>query len=190
MAELGRDRVTLDTAAGVVECRASGNARVTVDMGEARLDWRDIPLAREADTLRLDLGADAPGEAVGVNLGNPHAVFFVDDAETVDVATLGARFEHHEIFPERANIEFAEVRAPDHIRMRVWERGTGITRACGTGACATLVAAARRGLTGRDAAVELDGGTLRISWHDNGHVMMTGPVAISFRGVLEATESA
>jgi diaminopimelate epimerase len=190
MAELGRDRVTLDTVAGIVECRASGNARVTVDMGEARLDWRDIPLAREADTLHIDLGADAPGAAVGVNLGNPHAVFFVDDAEAVDVAALGARLERHAMFPERANIEFAEIRAPDHIRMRVWERGVGVTRACGTGACATLVAAARRGLTGRDAAVELDGGILRIAWHDDGHVMMTGPVATSFRGVLEAAEPA
>ncbi len=186
MAELGRDRVTLDTAAGIVECRDAGNGRVTVDMGEARLDWRDIPLAREADTLHIDLGADAPGEAVGVNIGNPHAVFFVDDAEAVDVAALGARLERHEIFPERANIEFAEVHAPDRIRMRVWERGAGVTRACGTGACATLVAAARRGLTGREAEVALDGGTLHIAWRDDGHVMMTGPAATSFRGTLEA----
>ncbi|MEE8274837.1 MAG: diaminopimelate epimerase [Alphaproteobacteria bacterium] len=184
MAENGRDRVTLETDAGTVTCSAAGDGRVAVDMGAALTDWRDIPLAREADTLDLDLGVAGLGEAVAVNTGVPHIVFFVDAAEAVDVAGIGSRLEHDEMFPERANIDFAQVLAPDRIRMRVWERGAGITRACGTGACAVLVAAARRGLTERKAEVVLDGGVLAIAWRDDGHVVMTGPAAESFRGTL------
>ncbi len=184
MAESGRRAVVIDTDAGRLECRANGDGRITVDMGEARFGWRDIPLAREADTLSLDLGEPALGEAVGVNVGNPHAVFFVDDPEAVDLERIGPELEHHAMFPERTNVEIAKVLEPARIRLRVWERGTGVTRACGTGACATLVAAARRGLTGRAADVVLDGGTLSIVWRDDGHVVMTGPAAESFRGTL------
>ena len=186
MNELGRDRVVIDTDAGMLECRADGNGRIAVDMGEALLGWRDIPLAREADTLNLDLGVAELGEAVAVGLGNPHAVFFVGDAEAVDLARIGPALEHHPLLPERANIEIAQVNAEDRIRLRVWERGAGLTRACGTGACATLVAAARRGIAGREAEVVLDGGALRIAWRDDGHVLMTGPAAESFRGTLAA----
>ncbi len=184
MAELGRDRVVIDTDAGALECRAAGDGRIAVDMGEARLGWRDIPLAREADTLNLDLGVAELGEAVAVGLGNPHAVFFVGDAEAVDLARIGPGLERHEMFPARANIGFAHVPERTRIRLRVWERGAGITRACGTGACAALVAAARRGLAERAADVVLDGGTLAIAWRDDGHVLMTGPAAVSFRGTL------
>jgi diaminopimelate epimerase len=181
MAESGRDRVVVETVVGLLDCRAAPNDQVAVDMGPARLDWRDIPLAKPMDTLHLDL----EGDPVGVNVGNPHAVFFIADADAVDVAALGPKLERHQLFPERVNVEFATVLSPTRIRMRVWERGVGVTRACGTGACATLVAAARRGLTGRKAVVMLDGGELTIEWREDGHVVMTGPVAESFRGEVD-----
>ncbi|MFQ5784997.1 MAG: diaminopimelate epimerase [Alphaproteobacteria bacterium] len=184
MAESGAERATIETAAGTIACRAADGGRVTVDMGPARTGWRDIPLAREADTLALDLGVAELGPAVAVNTGVPHAVFFVDDAEAIDVAAIGAGLEHHAMFPMRANIDFAQATARDRIRMRVWERGAGVTRACGTGACAVLVAAARRGLTDREAEVVLDGGALGIVWTDDNRVLMTGPAETSFRGTL------
>ena len=187
--ETGAERVAFETKAGLLEAyRAdpdhTGLSRVTVDMGPARLDWSEIPLAGPADTLRLDIEQDGFAGPVAVSMGNPHAVFFVEDAEAVPLTEVGPRLEHHPAFPERANIEFAQVLSPTAIRMRVWERGTGVTRACGTGACATVVAAARRGLTGRKADVILDGGTLTIEWLDDGRVLMTGPVALSFTGRL------
>ncbi len=184
MAENGADSVVIETDAGRLDCRAAAGGGITVDMGEARFGWRDIPLAQEADTLELDLGVPGLGAAVAVSVGNPHAVFFVADAEAVDLARVGPGLERHAMFPERANIEIAQVDAEDRIRLRVWERGAGITRACGSGACATLVAAARRGLAGREAEVEFDGGALAIVWRDDGHVLMTGPAATSFRGTL------
>ncbi len=184
MEENGADSVVIETDAGRLDCRAAAGGEITVDMGEARFGWRDIPLAQEADTLNLDLGVGELGTAVAISVGNPHAVFFVEDAEAIDLARIGPGLERHAAFPERANIEIAQVNAEDHIRLRVWERGAGITPACGTGACATLVAAARRGFTGREAEVALDGGVLRIAWRDDGHVLMTGPATESFRGTL------
>jgi diaminopimelate epimerase len=183
--DLRRDRVAIDTTAGVIVAESAGQDRVAVDMGPARLDWRDIPLARDMDTLHLDLQRGLLRDAVAVNVGNPHAVFFVPDAEAIDLATLGPQLEHDALFPERCNIEVATVLSPTRIRMRVWERGTGITRACGTGACATLVAAARRGLTERKAEIVLDGGSLEIEWRADDHVCMTGPVSTSFAGTLD-----
>jgi diaminopimelate epimerase len=185
MQEKGTRRITLDTAAGRLIAEDAGEGRIAVDMGPARLDWRDIPLAREMDTLHLDLAMGPLRDPVGVNVGNPHAVFLVPDAEAIDLDTLGPQLEHHPLFPERANIEAATVLSRRRIRMRVWERGVGITRACGTGACATLVAAARRGLAERRAEVLLDGGPLEIEWLANDHVRMTGPVATSFAGTLD-----
>jgi diaminopimelate epimerase len=137
------------------------------------------------DTLHLDLALGPLSDPVAVNVGNPHAVFFVPDAEAIDLRTLGPQLERHALFPERCNIEAATVLSRNRIRMRVWERGVGITRACGTGACATLVAAVRRGLTAAKAEVVLDGGTLEIEWLPDQHVRMTGPVATSFTGVLD-----
>lgn len=186
MEETGADSVQFDTAAGVLHARRAGAGLICVDMGPARLDWRDIPLAEPADTLRLDNVAMAGlvGPAA-VSMGNPHAVFFVDDAETAPVTELGPVFEHHPMFPQRTNVEFASLLGPDRLRMRVWERGVGVTQACGTGACATAVAAARRGLTGRKVEVVLDGGSLFIDWRDSdGHVLMTGPATVAFRGML------
>ncbi len=190
MDELGADAVALDTAAGVLEASRDGSGLVTVDQGPARTGWRDIPLARETDTLHMDLSAGgravpALDDAVGVNVGNPHAVFFVDDADAVDLASAGPGLERHALFPERANISIAQVRARDSIRVRVWERGVGITSACGTAACAVAVAGVRRGLTNRSVRIRLDGGVLRVRWREDGHVLMTGPVATSFSGVLD-----
>ncbi len=192
MDELGADAVDLDTAAGVLEASRDGSGMVTVDQGPARTDWRDIPLAREMDTLHMDMSAGgravtALDDAVGVNVGNPHAVFFVDEVDSVDLTSVGPGLEHHVLFPERANISIAQVRARDSIRVRVWERGVGITSACGTAACAVAVAGARRGLTDRSADIHLDGGVLRLRWREDGHVLMTGPVSTSFSGILDGT---
>jgi diaminopimelate epimerase len=185
MEESGADRLTIETVAGLLETRSAGNGRVSVDFGPARVAWRDIPLASEQDTLHVDLRLGTLSDPVCTNIGNPHATFFVADAEAIDLEALGPRLEHDPIFPERANIGVAQLIGPDRLRFRVWERGVGVTRACGTGACAALVAAARRGLTGREATVVLDGGALDIAWRADGHVLMTGPVATSFRGTFD-----
>lgn len=183
----GRPDVVVETRAGLLASTLHRDRTVTVDMGPARLDWRDVPLARAMDTASVDLDAGALGTACCLSMGNPHAVFFVADVAGVDLAAVGPGLETHPLFPERCNIEIAQVLAPDLILMRVWERGAGITRACGSGACATLVAAARRGLTGRAATVRLDGGDLHIEWRADGRVSMTGPVATSFTGELSDT---
>ena len=185
MQERGADHLALETAAGILDCARGRDGRVTVDMGLARTEWRDIPLSEARDTLHLGIGEGAVKDPVGVSMGNPHAVFFVPDVAKVPIEAIGPKLEHHRLFPERANIGFAEVRAPDRIRLRVWERGAGLTLACGSGACAALVAAVRRGLAKRKAAMELDGGTIEIEWLENGHVLMTGPTAISFRGTID-----
>jgi diaminopimelate epimerase len=161
------------------------DGRVQVDMGPVRLDWRDIPLAREMDTLHLDQSRGAVSDPAAASMGNPHATFFVPDVEAVPIAQIGPLLEHDPLFPERANIGFAQIIAPDRIRLRVWERGAGLTLACGSGACAALVNAHRRGLTGRRAVVRVDGGELEIAWREDGHVLMTGPVATSFTGAID-----
>lgn len=183
--ETGDLRVRIETVAGLLEAEAMPDGRVSVDMGPARTGWREIPLCRAMDTERVELTLGPLAAPVCTNIGNPHATFFVADPEAVDLAALGPGLEHHPLFPQRANIGVAGVRDPGNIRLRVWERGAGITRACGSGACAALVAAHRRGLAGRHAAVELDGGTLDIDWRDDGHVIMTGPVALSFEGTFD-----
>jgi diaminopimelate epimerase len=189
MQESGRDHLLLETAAGLLDAELLADGRVAVDMGAVALDWREIPLSQPMDTLHLDLVLGPPGsqlaDPVAVNIGNPHCVFFVDDAEAIDIETLGPAIERHPLFPARTNVEVATVLAPDRIRMRVWERGVGVTLACGSGACATLVAAARRKLTGRHATIVVDGGELEIEWLKDGHVRMTGPVAISYTGSLD-----
>jgi diaminopimelate epimerase len=185
MQESGRHAARIETLAGVLQAEEAAGGTVAVDMGEAKLGWRDIPLAREQDTLHLKLSAGALSDPCAVSMGNPHAVFFVPHAEAVDLATLGPKLEHDPIFPERANIGAAQVIARDRIRLRVWERGAGLTLACGTGACAALVAASRRGLTDRAAEMILDGGTLRVEWRADGHVIMSGPVAVAFTGTVE-----
>ncbi len=191
LTETGKDRVRIATAGGVREVwRAAGG--IAVDMGTPKLDWADIPLKEATDTLNLSVAhylatpelADGIGLGVGVGMGNPHVVFFVADPGAVDIATLGPAIERAALFPERTNVEFATVEAPSRIRMRVWERGIGITPACGSGACATLVAAVRRGLSDRKAILLLDGGPLDVAWRDDDHVIMTGPTKTSFTGVI------
>jgi diaminopimelate epimerase len=184
MRESGSDRIALETQAGIVEAEASRDGQVTVDMGPARTEWREIPLAHSVDTLHVPLARGPLRDAVCTSMGNPHATFFVADVAAIDLATLGPALEHDPIFPERANIGVAQILAPDRLRLRVWERGAGITPACGTGACAAVVAANRRGLTGRRVEVIADGGPLLIYWREDGHVVMTGPAAVSFTGTL------
>ena len=176
--ETGRSDATIRTISGDLTTHRHGDGFVAVDMGPVRLDWTDIPLARPMDTLRLDL----PGAPAAASMGNPHATVFVSDLAAVPVATLGPMLEHDPIFPQRANIGFAQVLGPETMRLKVWERGAGLTLACGSGACAALVNAHRRGLTHRRATVILDGGALEIEWRDDGNVLMTGPVATSFHG--------
>jgi len=184
--ETGERHVRLETLAGLLDAELLADWRVAVDMGPARTGWRDVPLARAMDTLCVDLAAGVLASPVCTSIGNPHATFFVGDADAVDLAALGPLLEHDTLFPERANIGVATVRGPERIRLRVWERGAGITQACGSGACAALVAANRRGLTGRHATVALDGGDLDILWRDDGHVVMTGPATLAFEGSVDA----
>ncbi len=181
MEETGVSALQLETERGVLECRDMGNGMTSVNMGEPQFDWHEIPLAREMDSLSLPIA----GEPVGLGLGNPHCVFIVDDAELVPIEVQGPEIEHHPLFPERTNVEFVSVVSGDAIRMRIWERGVGVTLASGSGACAAAVATARRSLTGRKVEVELDGGILQIDWRDDG-VWMTGPTSHVFDGELTA----
>jgi diaminopimelate epimerase len=186
-AETGVREVAIETSAGLLMAAVDEVGTATVDMGAPLLGWRDIPLSCEMDTLHVDLRLGPLSGPVCTNIGNPHATFFVDDAEAIELAELGPLLEHHTLFPQRANIGVATVRDRQTIRLRVWERGAGITRACGSGACAALVAAHRRGLTGERATVMLDGGSLEIAWPDRSHVLMSGPAALSFEGNFDAS---
>ena len=188
--ELDRNTVTLETNAGLLFATVHGEV-VTVDMGRPRFDWDQIPLAEPfADTtgIELQIGPiDAPilHTPSVVNVGNPHCIFWVDDVERFDLGRFGPLLENHPIFPDRANISLAQVMSRDHIRIRVWERGTGLTRACGTAACATAVAAARKGLSNRKVKVDLPGGPLTIDWRESdSHVLMTGPWSLDGVGTL------
>lgn len=177
MQQTGRGRLTLATGRGVLVALDAGDGLTSVNMGQPQLDWHEIPLAQEMDTLSLPID----GSPTATGMGNPHCTFFVHDAEAVDLAALGARFEHHPLYPQRTNVQFASLIAPNHLRMRVWERGVGVTLASGSSSCATAVAAARRGLTGRAVKITLDGGDLNIDWRDDG-VWMTGPTSHVFDG--------
>jgi diaminopimelate epimerase len=190
MRALDLDHVRMDTPSGILSARRDSPWRVTIDMGEPRLDWREIPLSFQIDTREVRIpfepGLGAPG---CVSMGNPHVTFFVPDLSAVAVTEIGPRIENHWLFPRRVNVGFAQIEAPDRIRLRVWERGAGLTKACGTGACAALVAAHRRGLCGPDATLVLDGGELGISWRPaDRHVLMTGPVSVEFSGHLPHLE--
>jgi len=186
----GKEEVVIDTFGGPTTARRAGDHLVTVDMGAPRLDWAQVPLAEEMDTRGIELQVgpiDAPvlHTPGAVSMGNPHVVFFTDQQDDAFVRGSGSLVEHHPLFPEGVNVGFAKVIDRDHIRLRVWERGAGLTLACGTGACAALVATARRGLTDRKATVVVDGGELTIDWDEaSGHVFMTGPVEIERTGLL------
>ena len=177
--ETGKDRLHLTTDRGDLYAVDAGNGLTSVNMGQPQLRWDEIPLAHEMDTLELPID----GAPVATGMGNPHCTFFVGDVGAVDLAARGAEIEHHPLYPQRTNVQFAQLVGPDHLRMRVWERGVGITLASGSSSCATAVAAARRGLTGRKVRIDLDGGTLWVDWRDDG-VWMTGETMHVFTAEL------
>ena len=179
MDETGRTALTLTTARGRLQAVEAGGGLTSINMGPPQLDWRDIPLAEEMETLELPI----EGAPTATGMGNPHCSFFVAEAEAVPLEQFGPRYEHHPLFPERTNVQVASLIGPDHLRMRVWERGVGVTLASGSSACAVAVAAARRGLTGRAVRVTLDGGPLDVAWRDDG-VWMTGATMHVATGVL------
>ena len=184
MSENGTDEAVIETEAGILIGRGTDGG-VTVDMGVPRTKWNEIPLAQDSDTLHLPLEAGPVGDPAACSMGNPHATFFVADVAAIDVPAIGPGLEHDALFPERANIGFAQILAPDRMRLRVWERGAGLTAACATGSCAAVVNGVRRGLIGRRVTCLLDGGELVVEWRDSdGHVHMTGPVAVSFTGLI------
>ena len=179
----------IETAGGILQAKLAENG-IAVDMGVPKLEWDEIPLSYPMDTLRMPVGWDELERPTAVNVGNPHVVFFVPDNDAVRLDLLGPRIEKDELFPERVNVNVATVEGRRTLRLRVWERGAGLTRACGTGACASAVAAMRRGLVDRSVDVHLPGGTLRIIWTDDNHVVMTGPATESFRGSFEWSDFA
>jgi diaminopimelate epimerase len=190
MREMNRENLVIETEAGLLGAVSVGPNMISVDMGAPIFEWELIPMSERMDTMRIELQVgpiDDPilhGPGV-VNMGNPHCVFFVQDAELAPVEAVGPMIEYHPLFPERTNVGFAEIVARDHIRLRVWERGAGLTKACGTGACAALVAAVRRRLCDRSAKVQVDGGMLQIEWRESdNHVIMTGAVALESEGNL------
>ncbi|MCW5737238.1 MAG: diaminopimelate epimerase [Enhydrobacter sp.] len=190
MDERKTDLVTVQTVSGLLESQKAGLGdnglpEISVDMGPAKLDWRDIPVARACDTRHMPVGAGPLQDPVGTSMGNPHATFFVDDLDAIPLAELGPRLEHDPFFPERANIGVAQMVGPARMKLRVWERGAGLTLACGSGACAAVVAASRRGLVDRKACVLLQEGTLTIEWLRDDHVLMTGGIALAFKGELD-----
>ena len=190
MDERKTDQVTVQTVAGLLESQKTGVGSnglpvISVDMGLARLDWREIPVREACDTKHMPVGVGPLQDPVGTNMGNPHATFFVDDAAAIPLGELGPKLEHDRFFPERANIGVAQLLGEGRLRLRVWERGAGITLACGSGACAAVVAASRRGLVPRRAEVVLEGGTLTIEWLRDDHVLMTGGIAVAFKGELD-----
>ena len=191
--ERGRPTVSIETESAVLAANVNRDGSVTIDMGEPRFAWNEIPLAEPFhDTRRIELQVGPIDDPVlhspaVVNVGNPHALFFVEDVAAHDLAKFGPMLEHHPLFPERANISLVQVLSPDHLNVRTWERGAGLTRACGTAACAAAVAAARRGAAGRKVKVSLPGGDLLIEWRESdGHILMTGPYALDFEGTLPA----
>lgn len=179
MEETGKDRLHLTTDRGDLYAVEAGNGLTSVNMGQPQLEWHEIPLSHQMDTLELPI----EGAPTATGMGNPHCTFFVDDAEAVDLETRGAEVEHHPLYPQRTNVQFASLIGPDHLRMRVWERGVGVTLASGSSSCATAVAAARRGLTGRKVRIDLDGGTLWVEWREDG-VWMTGGTEHVFTATL------
>ena len=179
MEETGKSEIVLRTERGDLAAVDAGNGLTSVNMGHPLLHWRDIPLAEDVDTLALPIS----GAPVATGMGNPHCSFFVDDVSAVDLSEFGPTHEHHPLFPERTNVQIVQLIGADHLRMRVWERGTGITLASGSSSCAVGVAAARKGLTGRQVTIDLDGGRIAVDWADDG-VWMTGPTAHVFSGKL------
>lgn len=179
MDETGHTAITLRTDRGLLPATDAGGGLTSVNMGPPLTGWQDIPLAQDVDTLHLPI----PGDPTATSMGNPHCTFFVDDADALDLPTFGPAHEHHPLFPARTNVQLVTLIAPGTLRVRVWERGTGVTLASGSSSCAAAVAAHRRGLTGRAVTIRLDGGDIAVDWRDDG-VWMTGPTAHVFSGTL------
>ena len=176
------DTVLLETNERILEAFNQRDGNISVDMGAPLIEWQDIPLLKKQDTLHLSVTCDALSDAVAVNMGNPHCIFFVENENSIDLSVIGPKLETHPIFPQRANIGIVKILSNKLLRLRVWERGVGITEACGTAACAAAVAAVRRGLMERKIEVQLLRGSVYIDWQENNHVILTGPVATSFTG--------
>jgi diaminopimelate epimerase len=189
VALLHGEPASIETAGGVLEVRPAEGG-IAVDMGMPRFGWQEIPLAYAMDTTSLPLGWEELDNPLAVNVGNPHVVFFVDDADAVELDRLGPQIEHDPVFPDRVNVNVAQVVDRKRILLRVWERGAGLTRACGTGACASAIAAMQRGLVEREVAVTLPGGTLTIAWDEDGRIIMTGPATESYRGTFDPADYA
>ena len=186
MREENRQTLSIETLAKVVNADLRPDGSVTVDMGLPETEWRKIPLAYEVNTLHLPIKLGPLIDATGVNIGNPHCVFFVEDAESIDIEYYGPIVASHRLFPENTNVEFVSKLPDGRLRMRVWERGVGITLACGTGVCATVESASLRGIiNGRSADIIVDGGLLSANWREDGHIFLNGPVATSFYGVYK-----
>jgi diaminopimelate epimerase len=190
MDEHKSDDVTIQTVAGLLESQKVGKGTnglpvISVDMGLVRMDWREIPVAKACDTNHMPVGLGPLQDPVGTNVGNPHATFFVDDLVSIPITELGPKLEHDPFFPERVNVGVAQIVGENRLRLAVWERGAGLTLACGSGACAAGVAAARRGLTGRTVDVVVEHGTLTIEWLRDDHVSMTGGISLAYRGELD-----
>ncbi|WP_416897397.1 MAG: diaminopimelate epimerase [Minwuia sp.] len=188
--ESGKSAVTIDSPGGLLHAEAADSGLITVNMGKPDFDWRMVPLAREMDTLHVDLSVTAEGctlsDPVALSMGNPHAVFFVDDAEAVPLEAVGPLVESHALFPDRVNCSVASLRDDGSIRLRVYERGAGITQACGSGTCATYAAARKRGLVDGETRIDLDGGPLFLDMNPTGEILMTGAAAYSYRGEIAA----
>jgi diaminopimelate epimerase len=190
--ETGKSALRLETAAGLLSAERRPDGLYTIDMGTPRFGWKDIPLAEPFhDTRSIELQVGPIDDPIlhtpsVVNVGNPHCIFWVENVDTIDLGRIGPMLEHHRLFPERANISIAQVLAPDALRLKVWERGAGLTKACGSAACAAAVAAARKRLTGRRVTVGLPGGDLFIEWRNDDHILMTGPVELEFEGHIDA----
>lgn len=184
--EKGDSHVSIETAARVLECRKHSEYSVMVDMGEPKLEWDDIPLSEPRNTEHLGIAEGMLMDPMAVSMGNPHMVFFVKDLDFVRLGEAGSKLEHHELYPERTNVSAAQVIARDDVKLHVWERGAGLTLACGTAACATLVAGVKRDVLDRKATVALPGGDLLVEWDkETNHVYMTGPVAVVYEGQFD-----
>ena len=192
MDELEVEEATIQTVAGLLESQKVGRGPnglpvISVDMGLVRMDWREIPVAKACDTRHMPVGIGPLQDPVGTNVGNPHATFFVDDLAAIPITELGPKLEHDPFFPERVNVGVAQIIGENKLKLSVWERGAGLTLACGSGACAAGVAAARRGLTGRKVDVVVEHGTLTIEWLRDDHVSMTGGIALAYKGELDCS---
>jgi len=185
MEETGARQITLETKGGLLKCERIEGNHIRADMGEPKFGWQDVPLSEERNTLHLGISMGELSDPIALSMGNPHAVFIVADADKIRVPKIGPKLEHYPLFPDRANISFAQPLGDTKVKLRVWERGVGETLACGTAACATLVALHRRGLIANKADIMLPGGTLDVEWDKaTNHVLMTGPVTLSYSGLL------